>query len=117
MAQKIIKFKCKSVKRRVAGKRRIVGEKKMNSASRLRIFTICEILQVTKFRRLRKFSQPEKFSSKFCSPKTEHLQQHKTKNYEKLSLKNKKIHKIWKIKDINENPNLKIEYKTKQKYN
>ena len=57
------------------------------------------------------FSQPAKFSSKFCSPKTEHLQQHKTKNYEKLSLKNKKIHKIWKIKDINENLNLKIEIK------
>ena len=61
--------------------------------------------------RLRKFSQPEKFSGKFCSSKTEHLQQHKTKNYEKLCLKNKKIHKIWKIKDIKENPNLKIEIK------
>ena len=44
----------------------------------------------------------------FFSPKTEHLQQHKPKNYEKLSLKNKKIYKTWKLKVINENPNLKI---------
>ena len=47
----------------------------------------------------------------FAPPAMEHLQQHNTKNYEKLSLKNKKIHKIWKLKDINENPNLKIEIK------
>ena len=57
------------------------------------------------------FSQPAKFSRKFCFPKTEHMKQHKTKNYEKLSLKNEKIHKILKIKDINENPNLKIKIK------
>ena len=41
----------------------------------------------------------------------EHLQQHKTKNYEKLSLKIKKIHKNWKLKDINEITILKIEIK------
>ena len=51
----------------------------------------------------------------FCSPKTEHLQHHKPKNYEKLSLKNKKIYKIWKLKVINENPNLKIEIKQNKK--
>ena len=82
----------------------------MNSASRLRIFATCEISQPANFHRLRKFSKPEKSSGKFFSPKTEHLQQHKPKNY-KLSLKNKKIHKIWKSKVINENPNLKIEIK------
>ena len=79
---------------------------KMNSA-RLRIFATCEISQPANSRRLRKFSQPEKSSGKFCSPKIEHLQQHKNKNYEKLSLKNKKNHKIWKLKVINENPNFK----------
>ena len=61
------------------------------------------------------FSQPAKILrnslANFAPPVLEHLQQHKTKNYEKLSLKNKKIHKIWKLKDINENPNLKIEIK------
>ena len=78
---------------------------------RLRNLAGCEILQPANFRRLQKFSQPEKSLGKFFSPKTEHLQQHKPKNYEKLSLKNKKIHKIWKLKVINENPNLKIEIK------
>ena len=73
--------------------------------------------QVANFRRLRIFAGCENFhnlrnaQAYFCSPKTEHLQQHKPKNYEKLSLKNKKIHKIWKLKVINENPNLKIEIK------
>ena len=51
----------------------------------------------------------------FYSPKTEHLQHHKPKNYEKLSLKNNKIYKIWKLKVINENPNLKIEIKQNKK--
>ena len=35
MAQKIIKFNCRSVKRRVVGKRRVAGEEKMNSVCRL----------------------------------------------------------------------------------
>ena len=78
MAQKIIKFNCRSVKRRVAGKRNVAGEEKMNS--------VCgEISQLAKFRRFRKFSQPEKFSGKFPPPVLEHMQQYKTKNYEKLS--------------------------------
>ena len=48
MAQKIIKFNCRSVKRRVAGKRRVAEEEKMNS--------VCsEISQVAKI------SQPENF--------------------------------------------------------
>ena len=60
---------------------------------------------------MRKFSQPKKSSGKFCSSKNEHLQQNKTKNYKKLSSKNKKIYKIWKLKDLNDNPKLKIEIK------
>ena len=73
----------------------------------------CEFSQPAKFRILRNFAGCENFrnlrnpQAYFCSPKTEHLQQHKPKNYEKLSLKNKKIYKIWKLKVINENPNLK----------
>ena len=81
------------------------------STSRMRVFETCEIQQVANFRNLRKFSQPEKFSGKFYPLVLEHLQQHKTKNSEKLSLKNKEIYYFSKLKDINENPNLKIEIK------
>ena len=65
----------------------------------------CEFLQPVKFRNLR---NPQAY---FCSPKTKHLQQHKPKYYGKLSLKNKKIYKFWKLKDLNKNPKLKIEIK------
>ena len=97
----------------------------MNS-TRLRIFATCEFSQVAKFcilrifascenfRKLRKFSQLEKSSGIFCSSKTEHLQQNKTKNGKKLSYKNKKIYKIWKLNDLNENPKVKIEIKQRK---
>ena len=61
--------------------------------------------------KLRKFSQPKKSSGIICSSKTEHLQHNKTKNCKKLSYKNKKIYKNWKLKDVNENPKVKIEIK------
>ena len=51
----------------------------------LRNFAGCEISQPSNFRRLRKLSQPEKSSGIFCSSKTEHLQQNKTKICKKLS--------------------------------
>ena len=76
-----------------------------------------EQCQVANFRNLQNFAGCENFhnlrnpQANFCSPKTEHLQEQKPRNYEKLSLKNKKIHKIWKLKVVNENPNLKIEIK------
>ena len=72
LAQKIRKFNFRDVKRRVAGYKEY-HEEKMNN-TKLRII-----------RRLRKFSQPEKSSGIFCSSKTEHLQQNKTKNCKKLS--------------------------------
>ena len=78
----------------------------MNSVYRLRIFTTCEISQVVKI-----FTTWEIFKQNFAPPILEHLQQHKTKNYEKIRLKNKEIYKIWKLKAINENPNLQIEIK------
>ena len=88
-----------SVKRRVSGKRRVAGDI-MNSVSRMRIFAGCE-----------NFHNLRNSQANFAPPVLEHLQQHKTKNYEKLSLINKEIYYIWKLKDINENPNLKIEIK------
>ena len=132
LAQKIRKFNFRNVKRRVAGYKELQDEN-MNSAM-LRIFGTyeffatcenshvakfcnlqnfagCEISQPANFRRLRKFSQPEKSSGIFCSSKTEHLQKNKTKNCKKLSKKNKKIYQIWKLKDLNENPKVKIEIK------
>ena len=78
----------------------------MNSVRRLRIFAPCEISQVAKI-----FITWEIFRQNFAPLVLEHLQQHKTKNYEKIRLKNKEIYKIWKLKAINENPNLKIEIK------
>ena len=77
LAQKIKKFNFKNVKRRVVGYKEL-QEEKMNS-TRLQIFATCEFSLVVKF------SQPEKFSGIFCSSKTEHLQQNKTKNCKKLS--------------------------------
>ena len=71
----------------------------------------CEFSQLAKFCRLQNFHNLRNSQANFAPPVLERLQQHKNKNYEKLSLKNKKIHKIWKLKDINENPNLKIEIK------
>ena len=73
MAQKIRKLNFRSVKLRVAEHKELQrGEEDEQ----------CQ--QVANFRNLQKFSQPEKFSGKNCSPKTEHLQKHKPKNYEKL---------------------------------
>ena len=65
-------------------------------------FSNCEISQVGKI-----FATQEILKQNFAPPVLEHLQQHKTKNYEKISLKNKEFYKILKLKDINENPKLK----------
>ena len=65
MAQKIIKFDCWSVKRRVARNKELQGGGEDEQCQQVVNFTGCEISQVVKFRRLRKFSQPEKFSGKF----------------------------------------------------
>ena len=70
MVQKIIEIYCRSVKRRVACKNR----GKMNSVAN------------AKFRNLG--NSPSEFGS---PPALEHLQQHKTKNYEKISLKMRKL--------------------------
>ena len=70
--------------------------------------TGCEFSQLAKFRRLLNFA-PCEIPRQILLPLLEHLQQNKTKNYEKLSLINKEIYYIWKLKEINENPNLKIE--------
>ena len=57
-----------------------------------------------KIRNLRIFASCKNFHNlrnsqkNFAPPILEHLQQHKTKNYEKISLKNKEIFKILKIK-------------------
>ena len=100
MAQKIRKFNFRSIKRRGAGNKELqVGGEDGQ----------CQ--QDGKFRRLQNFRNLRNPQAYFCSPKTEHLQQHKPKNYEKLSLKNKKIYKIWKLQDLNTNPKLKIEIK------
>ena len=68
MAQKIRKFNFRSVKRRVVGNKELQGGGEDEQ---------CQ--QVANFRNLR---NPR---AHFCSPKTEHLQEHKPRNYEKLS--------------------------------
>ena len=89
----------------------------MKSVYRLRIFAACEISHPAKFRNLRIFIGCENFhnlrifagcenfhnlrnsqANSNPPPRLEHLQQHKTKNFEKLSLKNKLIHKNLEIK-------------------
>ena len=84
MVQKIKEIYCRSVKRRVAGKRRVVGKNRvtMNSVCRLRIFA------------LRNFATWEILRQNLAPPALEHLQQHKTKNYEKISLKMRKFTKF-----------------------
>ena len=74
----------------------------MNSATNANFRT-------AKFRRLRKFRNLGNSRKNFVPPALEHLQQHKTKNYEKISLKMRKFTKFENFKDINENPNLKLE--------
>ena len=101
MVQKIKEIYYRSVKRRVASKRRVAGQMgvTMNSVCRLRIFAGCE-----------NFSQPGKFSGKiWLPPALEHLQQHKTKNYEKISLKMRKFTNFENLRILMENPNLKLE--------
>ena len=84
----------------------------MNSASRMRIFASYEFSQVARiFTGCEIFHNLRNSQENFAPPVLEHMQQHKTKNYEKLSLKKKEIYYFSKLKDINENPNLKIEIK------
>ena len=70
MVKKIIELYCRSVKWRVAGKNR----GKMNGVANAKIRNL------------------ENSQAKFGSSSSlEHLQQHKTKNYEKISLKMRKF--------------------------
>ena len=74
MAQKIRRINFMCAIRRVAGNKELQGEEEKMNSTRLRIFAGCE-----------NFHNLKKISGIFCSSKTEHLQQNKTRNYKKLS--------------------------------
>ena len=84
MVQKIIEIHGRSMKRRVAGKRRD-DEQCLQPVN----------FRTTKFHRLGKFFTTwEILRQIFAPPALKHLQKNKTKNYEKINLKNKEIYKI-----------------------